>query len=161
MRYIKVISIVSLGMLILIGCADPKPKPSSSNILQVRFIDGKPYRVPRSSVAVSYSNMYDSQPTLKGYNLICRTNDALWMDLDASYEYIRLYKTKNSIAAYAYLGKISQVRRAGCVHPLSNQEYNYYRTKETERYNRLVQLANMPTSETVNVNVTGTMHHTY
>lgn len=166
---------ISAGIILLVGCANPSFNPNSKKIV---FVEGKPFRIPYGAnhTGYRYTNSAKDKEIILSYKkegLICKRGDLLWIEKYTGNKGLKIYKSEGKLAGYAFIGKASRKGKSGCVRPISDQEYSFYRDKEMEssanaraRANlaaaRTPQNVNVNHSGTVsqNVNVTGTMDHT-
>ncbi len=163
---------IGASMLLFTGCANPSFNPSYKQIVMV---EGKPFRVPvgANNTSHTFSASAESKEKRKVYNtygMNCKVGDILWMENYTSKQASNAYKKDGKIAGYAHVGQASREGKAGCTRPISNQEYDFYRSKEMEASANARARANYvaaTTPKTVNVqhsgyvnqNVSGTMNH--
>lgn len=158
----KLISI-SVATILLAGCANPSFNPNNKQIV---FVEGKPFRIPygASHTGKRFSNTVESREKMIAYKregLICNMGDLLWIENYTGKAGVKIYKTDGKLAGFSYIGKASREGKSGCVRPISNQEYNFYRSKEMEASANARARANLAaamTPKTVNVNHTGTVN---
>ena len=171
---------VAIATLLLSGCAQtqqssqplynanneyiPPAKcqytPVNLSKQEIVFKGGKPFRVPKLTVRrlVEVNNpSMQMRSILQQNGLTCNIGDVLWFGGTVGEKFISLREQNNIVAAYTYVGKASQVSQAGCTHPLSNQEYNFYRENEKQRQETILRLLESSRSNTVEVS--GTMNH--
>jgi len=173
-KFEKIIS-MSIGIILFSGCANPSFNPNNKKIV---FVEGKPFRVPVGAGHTkhrytSLSNDKEKTNVYNKYDMNCNLGDILWIEKYTAIEGAKIYKAQGKIAAYNYASQASRQGKAGCVRPISDQEYSFYRSKEMEASANARTRANLAAamipkrvnvnhSGTVyqNVNVTGTMDHT-
>ncbi len=168
--------LISMGaaIILLAGCANPSFNPNNKQIV---FVEGKPFRIPygASHTGKRFTNTVESREKMTSYKregLICNIGDLLWIENYTAKTGVKIYKSEGKLSGYTYIGKASREGKSGCVRPISNQEYSFYRSKELEASANARTQANLAaamTPKTVNVNhsgtvyqntnVTGTMNH--
>lgn len=158
----KLIS-MCVAIILLVGCANPSFNPNNKQIV---FVEGKPFRIPYGAAHTGkrFTNTVESREKMTSYKregLICNIGDLLWIENYTGKNGVEIYKTKGKLSGYAYIGKASREGKSGCVRPISNQEYSFYRSKELETSANARAQANLVaarTPKTVNVNHSGTVY---
>ncbi len=154
---------ISVGILLLSGCASPSFNPNNQQIV---FVEGKPFRIPYgvNHTGRMFTNTTESREKMTSYKqegLICNIGDLLWIENYTAKTGVKIYKAEGKLAGYAYIGKAFRKGKSGCVHALSDQEYSFYRGKEMEASANARAQANLAaamTPQAVNVNHSGTVH---
>ncbi|BAF71780.1 hypothetical protein [Sulfurovum sp. NBC37-1] len=127
MKLLKPLLIGTSGLLFT-GCCTCFPQPSyDKNIV---FVQGKPYLVPHGA---EFSNVpVKNDVTVKDYRQAredCKKGYITWTSPKAAIELKETYRTKGADAfSYAYQNAIRD-HKMGCSKPLSNSEYEYYKTQ--------------------------------
>ncbi|AKF25262.1 hypothetical protein YH65_07560 [Sulfurovum lithotrophicum] len=125
----KLLSPLFIGTSILLftGCSTFTAQSIyNKNIV---FVQGKPYLVPHGA---EFSNApVKSDVTVKDYRqagVDCQKGYITWTSPKTAVELKKTYRTDGADAfSYAYQSAIRD-RKMGCARPLSNSEYEYYKT---------------------------------
>lgn len=184
MKHLGKIIGMSVGIILLVGCAQPQFNPNDKRIVMV---EGKAFRVPKHGII--YNNMAYSKNRKMDVELIklnrklglnCNYGDLNWMTKEVSDTYSKAYRANDMKMVESI--KIEAIRsgKIGCVRPLSNQEYDFYRGQEMQQVadrraaadrrtayyaaaaNERAARKNLQAAQTakdVNVNVSGTVDH--
>lgn len=146
------------GLLLLIGCSGNQPKKSRAfnpNYKRIVFVSGKPYNIPYGT---GYYKV-DDKPTvstMKSNGGDCRIGDVHWTESKALLEWKKDDEAGKIDDLNDRFRFLISSNKMGCVHLLSNQEYQFYKQKESERSARSVARMNYlkeTAPKTVNYNV--------
>ena len=171
---VKTIALVGIIALLFGGCAQPAFNQNKKHII---FVEGKSFRIPiASNWSRAFMHPEANKEKIKEYRkqgLTCKNGDLFWIEYYADKERVSLIDSGNKQKGYAFLGKSVRERKAGCAHPMSNQEYHFYREKELqdardrkangkaiqEAANAWADAHKPPTRVNVNVQHSGTVRH--
>jgi len=158
--------IIGMGCLLLVlGCSSNQPKTKSSfNPARkgIVFVQGKAYRVPHGSNFDNSPMGKDSVLTLKHvyhkHGVPCKIGDLGWRERTLDAEFRRYSAQEDWDKAEKVLVATVRSGKIGCAHPLSDKEYEFYRSKEIQASNYLA--ATAPRNYNVNVTHTGYINRT-
>ena len=124
--------LLGTSTLLFTGCCTCFPQPTTSD-KNIVFVQGKPYLVPHGA---EFSNVpVTSDITVKDYRLAgqdCKKGYITWTSPEAAVELKETYRNDGADSfSYAYQKAIRD-RRMGCSRPLSDSEYQYYKTQYGE-----------------------------
>lgn len=132
MKKLKFILAVSISLLFS-GCANNQSSteqftfyPGSKGL---KFVEGKPYMVPYGSVTnnQAFKSSKDKQLIFaQKVGADCKKGDVLWFESNAAIKGINAQRNKNLELMKSIWVKSFNTNRAGCAHPLSKMEYQYY-----------------------------------
>lgn len=169
----KITIIIGIGFsLLLLGCSSNQPKkqttPSfNSERKGIVFVQGKAYRVP-------YKASFNHRPMGKDSAIIleyvyrkngipCKIGDLGWREetLGANFhKYVSVKDWDNADKVFKTMARSGLV---GCAHPLSNKEYEFYRSKEIQASNYMAATAQRNYNVTVThdgyINYRGSVYH--
>jgi len=110
--------IIIVGSILITGCVEPYFNPSNK---EIQFVQGKAYYIPKNVIHLTGKVDKSDIKYFRKYKVPCKIGDAMWFVKNA-HQFMKEGNADNNvrvIAEYAKYGK------AGCIHPLSTQEYQY------------------------------------
>ena len=120
--------LIGASTLLFTGCCTCFPQPTyDKNIV---FVQGKPYLVPHGA---QFSNVpVTSNITVNDFQRTgtdCKKGYITWVSPQAAIELKENYRVNGADSfSYAYENAIRD-HKMGCSRPLSNSEYEYYKTQ--------------------------------
>ena len=130
MKKLKLVT--GIASLFLIGCASDQPSfdPNNKGIV---FVEGKPYSIPLDANynAQSFKSAND-RGVVKGREagLDCRKGDVFWISTEVQKAAQEASMQGDVNRAASIVISAPRKGQIGCAHPLSQQEYEYYKGKQ-------------------------------
>jgi hypothetical protein len=122
--------LIGASALFFAGCSTyfPQHKTYDKDIV---FIKGKPYLIPHG--ALFNTTPINEDVTVNDHHIYgktdCRKGDVTWVSPKTAKELKETYRIDGADAfSYAY-GEAIRTRRMGCARPLTQSEYDYYKTE--------------------------------
>jgi len=122
--------LITVSALFFTGCSTffPQHYTYDKNIV---FVKGKPYLVPHG--ALFNTTPIAEDVTVNDYRRYgksyCKKGDLIWISPKTVKELKEIYRVDGADAfSYAY-GEAIRSRRMGCVQPLTQSEYEYYKAE--------------------------------
>jgi hypothetical protein len=128
----KFMTVSSLALVFLLGCASDQPSFNPNNKGLV-IVAGKPYRVPlEANHSLVPFKSENAQGVVKGRQagLDCRKGDIFWISTEVQKAAQEASLDGDVNRAASIIIAAPRKRQIGCAHPLSNKEYEYYREKQ-------------------------------
>lgn len=173
MKRLGMIIGIGITLVLFTGCGQPQFNPNYMNIVMV---EGDAFRVPKGSIVnrkkyYNTPNIVASVEQNRRLGLDCKIGDLGWSEYSTRMKFQEATKglPTNSPEGFKRIENLKREAinsgKMGCAHPLTDREYDFYRSQEMDASanaradsNSRAAAANMiaaSTPQTVNVNHSG------